>query len=269
MILCLIFAEYSKGLNDLLKSDDTIESNKYMESLRKIDHLLKLLYHNFMLNLAEKEDSFNLKLFLHVVYEIDSAVHYLKDIFHSQKEQIHEIINRDVNKDRRKFEKIYYDFDMKFPFENLLSWFEERTQSNFPITSTSALLLIYECRKIMFSLFDRENEKAYYLMRIAKIQRKVNKNLLDLHGLFQECEQNKHRIIDFEYENTKFLHKIKNAHHAYQYLNKELPTIKEKCDKMYKDTKVAWLPQRIYEKAQLLAIELQIKIDARNPVILT
>jgi transcriptional regulatory protein LevR len=81
-----------------------------------------------MLSLTEeKESSFNLKLFLHVVYEIDSSIHYLKDILFSQKEQIAEIINRDVNKERRKFEKIYYDFDMKLPFENLLTWFEERT----------------------------------------------------------------------------------------------------------------------------------------------
>jgi hypothetical protein len=128
MILCLIFAEYHKGLQELLRNDDTIDNKKYHDSLKKISHLLRLLYHNFMLSLTEeKESSFNLKLFLHVVYEIDSSIHYLKDILFSQKEQIAEIINRDVNKERRKFEKIYYDFDMKLPFENLLTWFEERT----------------------------------------------------------------------------------------------------------------------------------------------
>ena len=62
-----------------------------------------------------------------MIYEIDSAMHYMKDILLSQKEQISEIINRDVNKEKRKFEKIYYEFDMKLPFENLLTWFEERT----------------------------------------------------------------------------------------------------------------------------------------------
>ena len=91
----------------------------------------------------QKEASADLKLFLHVIYEIDSSIHYLKDILFSQKDQISEIINRDVNKEKRKFEKIYYDFDMKLPFENLLTWFEERTQSNCPITSTDALMLIY------------------------------------------------------------------------------------------------------------------------------
>jgi hypothetical protein len=67
---------------------------------------------------------------------------------------------------------------MKLPFENLLTWFEERTQSNCPITSTSALMLIYQARKLIFSLYDRDNEQAYYLMRIAKIQRKVSNDVL-------------------------------------------------------------------------------------------
>lgn len=127
MIVCLIFAEYQKGLQEMLKSDETIDSQKYTETLKKISYLLRLLYHDFMLHLSEKQDSFHLKLFLHVLYEIDSSLHYLKDIFMNHKDQIHEIINRDVNKEKRKFEKIYYDFDMSIPFQNLLSWFEERT----------------------------------------------------------------------------------------------------------------------------------------------
>ena len=130
MLLCLVFAEYQKGLNELLKNDDTIDNKKYQESLKKIQYFFRLLYHDFMLNLTEEKESsssYNLKLFLHVIYEIDSAMHYMKDILLSQKEQISEIINRDVNKEKRKFEKIYYEFDMKLPFENLLTWFEERT----------------------------------------------------------------------------------------------------------------------------------------------
>ena len=37
--------------------------------------------------------------------------------------------------------------------------------------------------------------------------------------------------------------------------------IKEKCDNMYKATRIHWMPTRVYEKAVLLSIELQIKID--------
>lgn len=36
MLLCLVFAEYQKGLNELLKNDDTIDNKKYQESLKKI-----------------------------------------------------------------------------------------------------------------------------------------------------------------------------------------------------------------------------------------
>lgn len=105
-------------------------------------------------------------------------------------------------------------------------------------------------------------------MRIAKIQRKTSSDVLKVNQLFQECEKNKHRIIDFEYEYAKFILKYKNAHDSYQYLISKLDDIKEKCDKMQKDTKVIWLPQKIHEKAILLSIELQIKIDQRNPQIL-
>ena len=44
--------------------------------------------------------------------------------------------------------------------------------------------------------------------------------------------------------------------------------VKNKCDRMYKETRVVWLRERMFEKCQLLLIELQIKIDSRNPAIL-
>jgi hypothetical protein len=89
MILCLVFAEYQKGLSELLRNDDTMDNRKYHESLRKIQYFLRLLYHDFMLNLTEEKasnNSYNLKLFLHVIYEIDSSMHYMKDILLSQKD---------------------------------------------------------------------------------------------------------------------------------------------------------------------------------------
>ena len=43
--------------------------------------------------------------------------------------------------------------------------------------------------------------------------------------------------------------------------------IKTKCDRMYKEQRVLWLKERMYEKCQLLYIELQIKIDHRSPTI--
>lgn len=116
--------------------------------------------------------------------------------------------------------------------------------------------MIYQVRKLIFSLYDRENEQAYYLMRIAKIQRKVSSDILKVNQLFQECEKHKHRIIDFEYEYAKFILKYKNAHDSYQYLTGKLEEIKDKCEKMQKDTKVIWMPAKIFEKSVLLSIEL-------------
>ena len=60
------------------------------------------------------------------------------------KDSISTVMCGDVNKDRRKFEKIYYENDMKVQFEYLLTWFEERTELNtHSITSHQALMLIY------------------------------------------------------------------------------------------------------------------------------
>lgn len=57
------------------------------------------------------------------MYEIESAIHYLKDMFLQESERMCDLLKREVNKDRRKFEKIYYEFNMSAHFEKLLSWF--------------------------------------------------------------------------------------------------------------------------------------------------
>ena len=45
----------------------------------------------------------------------------------TEKEKIAEILKKEVNRDKRKFEKIYYEFDMSTYFEKLMSWFDERS----------------------------------------------------------------------------------------------------------------------------------------------
>ena len=200
------------------------------------------------------EIAYYYKLFLHVVYEMESAVHFLKDILFSERDKITEILKREVNKEKRRFEKVYYEFDMNIHFEKLLSWFEERSQ--LIQNSTESLKLIYFARRMIFSLYDRENEYSYYLMRIAKIYRKTSDDVLQINSFFKECESMESKIIDFEFEYAKYIMKTKNAHEAYQYLISKHEIIKEKCDKMYKATKFLWMPQKIYEKSILLSIDL-------------
>lgn len=124
--------------------------------------------------------------------------------------------------------------------------------------------MIYLVRKLIFSVYDRDNEVAIYQMKIAKLERKNSNDVLKVNQLFKECELNKHRIIDFEYEYAKFVLKFKNAHDSYKYLTSKLDEIKQKCDKMQKEHFVIWVPQKIFEKCMLLSIELQIRIDPRN-----
>ncbi len=147
---------------------------------------------------------------------MESAVHFLKDVFFAEREKIHEILKKEVNREKRRFEKIYYEFDMNNYFEKLLSWFEERSQ--LIKNSTESSKLIYYARRMIFSLFDRDNEYAYYLMKIARIYRQTSDDILDTSKLFKECETLESKIIDYDLEYAKYIMKTKNAHEAYQYL---------------------------------------------------
>ena len=147
-----------------------------------------MLYHEFILSLdqLQGEISYYYKLFLHVLYEIESFVHFIKDVLFHEKERIAESLKKEVNKEKRRFEKIYLEFDMNNYFEKLLSWLEERSQ--MISSSTDSLKLIYFVRRTLFKLFDRENEYAFYLMKLANIYRKTSNDVLEVNRLFKECD---------------------------------------------------------------------------------
>ena len=88
----------------------------------KINHFFELLYHEFILSLdqLQGEISYYYKLFLHVIYEIESFVHYMKDTLFQERDRITETLKKEVNREKRRFEKIYLDFDMSGYFERLL-----------------------------------------------------------------------------------------------------------------------------------------------------
>lgn len=73
-----------------------------------------------------------------------------------EREKISEMLKREVNRDRRRFEKIYYEFNMSQYFEHLLSWFEERSQEIQ--SSTESLKLVLHVRRVFFSIYDTEKE---------------------------------------------------------------------------------------------------------------
>lgn len=101
-----------------------------------------------------------------------------------------------------------------------MTWFELRS---FSCQSTADhMALIYRTRFTLFKLYARDCEQAYYLMKLARIERKRTApqyNLLKTNDLFQLCEQHRSKIIDFEYEYAKFLVKKKNAHDAANWLS--------------------------------------------------
>jgi len=183
-LIALFIAEYSAGLKKFLTSEDNLDNQGFLDSLTKVNHFFELLYHEFILSLdqLQGEISYYYKLFLHVIYEIESFVHFMKDTLFLERERVSETLKKEVNRDKRRFEKIYLEFDMNTYFERLLQWLEERSQliSN----STESLKLIYFVRRALFRLFDRENEYAFYLMKLAKIYRKTSNDVLEVNRLF-------------------------------------------------------------------------------------
>jgi hypothetical protein len=219
-----------------------MENSGYLTSLGKVNHFFELLYHEFILSLdqLQGEISYYYKLFLHVLYEIETFVHFIKDTLFLERNKINEALKKESNKEKRRFDKIFLDFDMTSYFEKLLAWLEERSQ--LIQNSTESLKLIYFVRRSLFKLFDRENEYAFYLMKLARLYRKSSNDVLEVNRLFKECEQYAHKIIDYELEYAKYTLKTKNAHEAYQYLMLKHDAIKEKCEHMFKANRIGWMP---------------------------
>jgi hypothetical protein len=105
-------------------------------------------------------------------------------------------------------------------------------------------------------------------MKLARIFRKTSNDVLEVNRLYKECEAFAHKIVDYEFEYAKYTLITRNAHEGYQYLMLKNDIIKEKCDQMYKATRIHYMPARVHDKAVLLSIELQIRIDPQNPQIL-
>ena len=127
LVLAIIFGEYYRGLHNLLRTDEFNSEDchyeAYLESLNKVRAVLDHLYFELKCSLEVQQGEVYIKLFLHILYEVESAIVYLKDVFFKERERLSELLKRDVNKDRRKFERIYYEFNMSSYFEKLLSWF--------------------------------------------------------------------------------------------------------------------------------------------------
>ena len=55
-----------------------------------------------------------------MIYEIESFVHFMKDTLFQERDRISETLKKEVHREKRRFEKIYLDFDMNGYFERLL-----------------------------------------------------------------------------------------------------------------------------------------------------
>lgn len=65
--------------------------------------------------------------------------------------------------------------------------------------------LVFYVRRVLFQVYDRENEYAFYLMKLAKLHRKQNVDVIVVNNFFTECKRLEHKIVDFEYEYSKYI----------------------------------------------------------------
>lgn len=137
------------------------------------------------------------------MYEIQSALVFVKDVFWGEAERVCEHLKREVNRDRRRFEKVYVECNLNAHFERLLAWLEDRFGPGE--AAPNAKLLVMHARLALFTLWEREQEVAFYKMKLAKLHRKQNENVLTISRCFKECAKLEHRLVDFEYEYCKYL----------------------------------------------------------------
>lgn len=91
-----------------------------------IDFLYLELTHTIELQQGETKTQY--KLFLHILYEVESAFYYLNTLVLSERDKICETLRREVNKEKRSWEKVYFELNFNEQFEKLLTWFHRRSQ---------------------------------------------------------------------------------------------------------------------------------------------
>ncbi len=99
----------------MLKSDEFLESDQYFSryqtSILKVKKFLDVLYFEFISAVKVMYGAQNFKLFLHVLYEIESVIYYMKDLFLSESDRLSDVLKREV-KEKRRFEKVYYEYNL-------------------------------------------------------------------------------------------------------------------------------------------------------------
>ena len=160
LVLGMIFAELYRASQHLLRSNDftkiDAQYSHYLSSLEKIIGFIEFLYFEFIFTLEAQQGelSAQYKLFLHVLYEIQTAVVFVKDVFWAESERVCEHLKKEVNRNKRSFDKVYLECNLNTYFERLLAWLEDRFGTGE--ASPNAKLLVMNVRLALFTLWERE-----------------------------------------------------------------------------------------------------------------
>jgi serine/threonine-protein kinase ATR len=104
---------------------------------------------------------------------------------------------------------------------------------------------------------------------MARLYRKCGKDFLTMAQYFKAARENKDLLMGYEVEHAKYTKKIKNAHEAFMYLDKELENIKEKTRVLRSKKGVYIVPKwdLAYDKARLYCLKLLVDMDCKEDMV--
>jgi len=193
-----------------------------------------------MIHLNANRGALSLKLYMHTLYEMEQTLIF----FYTSSKSNPQIAFPSLGATNP---------DVEQQFQSLLSWFNARSSEIAHFSEPMRLL--YSVRKMIFALLQRPKEYAACLIGLTRVHRKHSSDLLLVNEMFKECHLFKEYIPEYDLEYAKYIHKTKNAHAAYEYLNSKLDHLKGQIGESHK---------RILQKTHFYMIELQLKMNWRS-----
>lgn len=154
--------------------------------MQKIENFLNNLYQEFIFSIDKQQGqiTYYYKLFLHVLYEIDSSLRLFKSILDNSINELQQI-SQSIS---TMSQLLTHCLNTDKNFEALISWLESRSKLLQQHSSYNSLQLIFNLRRMIFKLLDRDREYAFYTMKLTRVMRKYSDDIILLKDLYNECE---------------------------------------------------------------------------------
>ncbi len=130
------------------------------------------------------------------------------------------------------------------------------------------LKTLYFALRALFQIVGLTHYVILYTERLAVLLSKSREDSIDAHMLFQECEEYKENIPDYELQYAKTLSSLANEYQAVQFLQSKMDKIKEKARQVEgMRTKTLFqgiTASRIYERSLLYLMKLEERLNPKD-----